>query len=131
MLFIQNCLARKSLKCCTPLKKLTGQTPDISMIKNCGFHFYDPVYVKRVASGHSSTAKFPGKLDKVHVFFVGFSEDVGHSITFKVLTEDTKKILYRLQLKSAEKDPNKRLDPPEVPPEVVTQNVPAGIDREG
>ena len=58
VIFIMNHIALKKLKWRTPLETLTGQTPDISMIKNCGFRFYDPVYFKRVASSHVSM-KYP------------------------------------------------------------------------
>jgi hypothetical protein len=51
-------------------------------------------------------------------------------MTYKVLTEDTKKIIYRSRLRAADKDPNKRIDPPATPPEVVTQHFVDGIDGE-
>ena len=41
--------------------------------------------------------------------FVGFSEDIGHSMTYKVLTDDTKQAIYRSRLKLASIEPNARL----------------------
>ena len=129
VIFIQNHTALKSLNWRTPLEVLTGQTPDISVIKNCGFRFYDPVYFKRMTTKEIAT-KFPSDSTELRGHFVGFAENVGHTITFKVLTEDTQKIIHRSRIRPATKDPNKRIDPPDVPPEVVTTCF-DGIDGEG
>ena len=131
VIFIQNHTALKSLKWRTPLEVLTGQTPDISIIKNCNLMFYDRVYFKRVATSEISM-KFPCDSSEQAGYFVGFSESVGHSITFKILTEDTLKIIYRSRIRPAGRDPNKRIDPPQdPPPEVVTTNFIDGADGEG
>jgi hypothetical protein len=42
--------------------------------------------------------------------FVGFSENVGHQMTFEILTEDNLKVIHQLRIKLAELDPNLRLD---------------------
>ena len=46
---------------------------------------------------------FPSKSNEVFCRFVGFLESVGHAMTYKVLTTDTKKILYRLRVRHANK----------------------------
>ena len=45
--------------------------------------------------------------------FVGIAEHVGHALTFKILTEDSTKIIYRSRIRSAEDDLvcNNRIDP--------------------
>ena len=87
-----NHTALKSLKDRTPLEVLTGQTPDISLIKNCKLRFYDPVYYNKVPKpiksvGHSGSSE-------AKAYFVRFGEGVGHSFTFTLLTDDTRKIIH-------------------------------------
>jgi hypothetical protein len=43
---------------------------------------------------------------------VGFSEHTGHALTYKVLTSDTSKILYRSEVRSASSDTNLRVSAP-------------------
>jgi hypothetical protein len=46
--------------------------------------------------------------------FVGIAENVGHFTTFKILTDDTKKIIFRSNIRGSALDPkakNLRLDP--------------------
>ena len=112
-IFIMNHTALKSLNWRTPLEVLTGQTPDVSLIKNCGLHFYDPVYFSKVPKpvkciGHGDSSEEKG-------YFVGFGEGVGHSLTFTILTDKTRKIIYRSRIRPTSIDPNKRIEPaPEV-----------------
>jgi len=49
---VMNCTATESLGWRTPLEKLAGVTPDISALL-C-FHFYEPVYYKRMDAGFPS-----------------------------------------------------------------------------
>ena len=72
------------------LKKLTGQTPDISMITR--FKFWVPVHFSRLDM--EGGKNFPSNPDEESGHFVGFSEDVRHMMTYKVLTDDTKKIIH-------------------------------------
>ena len=58
---------------------------------------------------------FPSDTTEDIGYFVGFSENVGHSITFKVLTLDTRKVLTRSRVRPAKKFINKRLPTPEEP----------------
>jgi hypothetical protein len=43
-------------------------------------------------------------------YFVGFAEHVGHQATYKLLTVDTRKIIYRSRVRFDE-DPNRVLEP--------------------
>jgi hypothetical protein len=55
---------------------------------------------------------------------VGFAENVGHSSTYKLLTLDTRKIIYRSRIRIASEDPNLRVEPNCVSdtPEVLKTN---------
>ena len=101
--FIMNRTAMKSLQWKTPYQVLTGSTPDISMIYR--FRFYDKVYCRR-----DDTSSFPSKSNEILCYFVGFSESVGHKMTYKVLTADTNKILFRSRLRLADVEANSRAD---------------------
>ena len=56
---------------------------------------------------------FPSETSEARGHFVGLGESVGDVLTYKVLSNYTNKILYRLYVRSAIPDgePNKRLDP--------------------
>jgi hypothetical protein len=106
---IMNHTAEKSLGWRPPLQVLTGQTVDISIIL-C-FMFWDVVYVPRYKTdkynnqiGHEKSSEIRGR-------FVGFSWEVGHALTFKILTDDTQKIICRSQVRlGTEGENNLRLD---------------------
>ena len=53
---------------------------------------------------------FPSESDEMAGRFVGFSENVGHQMTYILLTEETNKIIYRSRVKLAALQPNKRLE---------------------
>jgi hypothetical protein len=76
----------------------TGSTNDISPLL-C-FHFWEPVYYKL------DDSDFPSD-------FVGISESVGHTMTFKILTDETLKVIHRSNVRSALNPHAKylRLDP--------------------
>ena len=46
--------------------------------------------------------KFPSETVEGHGHFVGISEHVGNTMTFKILTSDTNKVIYRSVVRSAE-----------------------------
>jgi len=106
VIFIMNRMALESLRWRTPYEKLTGNTPDISMIYR--FKFYDKIYFKRDESRGGKS--FPSESNELLGRFVGFSEDVGHGMTFKILTDDTLRILHRSRIKLASIEPNLRVD---------------------
>jgi hypothetical protein len=86
------------------MQLLTGETSDISMFLQ--FYFWEEVYNTRVDKA------FPSESTEEKGHFVGFGETVGDAMTFKILSTDTKKILYRYNVRSAETKEfkNKRLD---------------------
>jgi hypothetical protein len=79
------------------------------------FSFYEPVYYL------VDETTFPSESKELRGRWVGVSENVGHFMTYKILTDDTHRIIHRSNIRSAA-DPharNLRLDllndePPEV-----------------
>jgi hypothetical protein len=96
-----------------PIRMSTGSTNDISPLL-C-FHFWEPVYYK------FDDSDFPSDLREKRGHFVGISESVGHAMTFKILTDDTLKVIHRSNVRSALNlhAKNLRLDPLE-PGDVAT-----------
>ena len=84
---------------------LRGSTPDISSLLR--FSWYQPVYYK------IDDSDFPSGTREGRGHFVGIAENVGHTMTFKILTDDTKKIINRSNVRSAglPLEYNLRLDP--------------------
>ena len=78
--------------------------PDISPLLH--FSFWDPVYNKL------DDSDFPSDSTEGHGHWVGIAENVGHAMTYKILTDDTKKVIYRSNVHSAltKEDRNKRVD---------------------
>ena len=107
VIFIMNRTALQSINWRTPYERLYGNTPDISMIYR--FKFFESVYVKRDESRGGK--QFPSSSNEIAGRFVGFSEDVGHGMTYIVLTDNTKKLLYRSRVKLASISPNLRIQP--------------------
>ena len=93
VIFILNNTFCNSIKG-VPIQKLNGSTNDISPIL-C-FKFWEEVYYM-----HEDT-KFPSEIVEGHGHFVGISEHVGNIMTFKILTSDTNKVIYRSVVRSAE-----------------------------
>ena len=99
--YILNHTAVESLNWRTPLEVLTGSTPDISSLLT--YQFWEPVYYKAVDSS------FPSDSNEKRGRFVGIAEHVGHALTYKVLTDDTQKVIFRSQIRSALKGDEKNL----------------------
>jgi hypothetical protein len=76
-----------------PIRMSTGSTNDISPLL-C-FHFWEPVYYK------FDDSDFPSDSHEKCGHFVGISESVGHAMTFKILTDDTLKVIHRSNVRSA------------------------------
>jgi len=91
---------------CTPLFALTGSTNDISMLLY--FYFWQPVYF-----WHGESTVFPSESKESCGHFVGFAEHVGHAMTFKVLVDDSQKVLFHSAIRSAIEpgEQNLRVDP--------------------
>ena len=102
--FLLNHMALAVLGWRTPLECLTGSTPDVSPLLR--FHWWQPVYYKL------DDSDFPSDTREKQGRFVGIVEHVGHAMKFKVLTDDTNKVIYRSNVRPAD-DPsalNLRLD---------------------
>jgi hypothetical protein len=66
---------------------LVGSTVDISPLLR--FHFWEKVYYKCVDTD------FPSESREAVGHIVGISEHCGHAMTWKILTTDSKRIIYR------------------------------------
>ena len=73
---------------------LTGNTVDISMLLR--FHWYERVYFR------TEDAPFPSTSKETAGHFVGFNDHVGHQLTFAILCDETKRIVYCSEVRSAE-----------------------------
>ena len=96
---VMNHTAEKSLNWSTPLERLSGQTTDISICLL--FIIWDVVYVPRYKSTYYSGQVGSEESSEIRGHFVGFAWDVGHALTFKILTDDTRKIIKRSQIRLA------------------------------
>jgi hypothetical protein len=88
-----------------PICMSTGSTNDISPLL-C-FHFWEPVYYK------FDDSDFPSDSREKCGHFIGISKSVGHAMTFKILTNDTLKVIHQSNVRSALNlhAKNLRLDP--------------------
>ena len=91
--FLHNHLAAESLNWRTPYEMLTGSTPDVSVLMQ--FHFWEPIYYMI----HDKQS-FPSQTNEKMGRIVGISENVGDSLTYIVLTDDTKQLLHRSSLRT-------------------------------
>ncbi len=101
---VMNHTAEESLRNRPPLQVLTGQTIDISILLI--FLFWDVVYVTRYddTSYHGQIGS--EKSSEVRGRFVGFAWDVGHALTFKVLTDNTQRIICRSRVRLSKSGEN-------------------------
>jgi hypothetical protein len=83
----------------TPLRQAYGTDNDISPMLY--FSFYEPVYYL------VDEVTFPSKSKELRGQWVGVSENVGHFMTYKILTDDTRRIIHRSNIRLAA-DPNAR-----------------------
>ena len=84
-----------------PLNRLSGSTVDISVLLK--FFFWQRVYYKKVEPG------FPSESSEALGHIVGISEHCGHALTWKILTEDTNKVIFRSSVRACSTDdPNFR-----------------------
>jgi hypothetical protein len=97
--FLLNNMSSASLHGAVPIQRLTGSTNDISPL--LFFRWYEPVYYKL------DDSDFPSDSAELRGHWVGISETVGHAMTFKILTDDTKRIIHRSNIRSA-LDPHSR-----------------------
>ena len=119
--FVLNHVAMASLGWRTPVEWLIGTTPDIATLLQ--FIFWEPVYYFAVEPKVEDTPELLGR-------FVGISENVGHAMTYTILTESDK-VIDRAEVRSALKEgpfDNKRAKeaaPTKAPgPDVIEVNIP-------
>jgi len=96
---IMNHTAEKSLGDQPPLQVLEGHTIDISILLY--FLFWDIVCVSRVDDKDYHRQIGSKKSSLVRGRMVGFTRNVGHGLTYKVLTDDTQRIICRSRLRLA------------------------------
>jgi hypothetical protein len=97
--FLLNNVSSASLHGQTPIQVLTGSTNDISPL--LFFRWYEPVYYK------VDDSDFPSDSREKCGRWVGIAEHVGHAMMFKILMDDTRKIIYCSNIHSA-LDPDSR-----------------------
>ena len=76
-----------------PLQVLTGVTQDLSTLLR--FSWCEKVHCRE------DETSFPSETAEASGCFVGFADNVGHMLTFAILTDDTNKIIYRSEVRSA------------------------------
>ena len=104
-----NATASPALGGLTPLQALTGQVPDISHFLH--FSFWEPIYYK--VDENEPDHRFPSQSNEKRGHWVGFADNKGDHLTWKILTDDTNTIIIRSAVRSATKtSPNLRLDAP-------------------
>ena len=101
---VMNHTSEKSLDWRPPLQVLTGQTIDISILL-C-FLFWDVVYVSRYDDTVYHGQVGSRKSSEIRGRFVGFAWSVGHALTFKILTDDTRKVICRSRVRLAKDGEN-------------------------
>ena len=117
---LMNHIALECLGWRTPYEWMYGYTPDISALLQ--FEFYEPVYYQKYG------ANYPSDPTESVGRFVGIARDVGHGMTYKILTENYK-IIHRAVVRTARKTgpyANIRANEqcPNVAPEPKHHNVP-------
>ena len=106
---VLNHLASPTLQCICPVQALQGTTPDVSFMFH--FSFYEPVYYRIDSSAHD--LNFPSSSNEKKGYWVSFANNQGDSLTWRILTEDTQKIIIRSGVQSALRTTtNKRLASP-------------------
>jgi hypothetical protein len=109
VIFCLNNIVDPNLACGTqsPIAFSTGNLNDISPILQ--FSFWEPVYYL----SDPTDRQFPGTSDERRGHYVGISENIGHSMTFIIITDDTNTRIERSIVRSAlqKKTANLREDP--------------------
>jgi hypothetical protein len=88
--FILNFTASASLGFQTPMTRLTGSTSDSSIMLR--FSWYEPILF------NAEETAFPSETREISGRFVGFAETVGHGMTYKILSDHTRKIFHRAEV---------------------------------
>ena len=94
---VLNHLASPTLQGICPVQALEGTTADISFLLH--FSFYEPVYYRIDSS--EPDRNFPSSSNEKKGYWVGFADNQGDSLTWRILTEDTQKIIICSGVRSA------------------------------
>ena len=96
-IFCLNNIVDPNLACGTqsPIAFSTGNLNDISPMLQ--FTFWEPVYYL----SDPTDRQFPGISDEKRGHYVGISENIGHSMTFIIITDDTNTKIERSVVRSA------------------------------
>ena len=94
---VLNYLASPTLQVIYPVQALEGTTPDVSFMLH--FSSYEPVYYRIDSS--EPDLNFPSSSNEKKGYWVGFANNQGDSFTWRILTEDTQKIIIRSGIRSA------------------------------
>ena len=94
---VLNHLASPTLQGICPVQALQGTTPDVSFLLH--FSFYEPVYYRIDSS--EPDLNFPSSSNEKKGYWVGFANNQGDSFTWRILTEDSQKIIIRSGVQSA------------------------------
>ena len=94
---VLNHLASPTLQGICPVQALEGTTPDISFLLH--FSFFEPVYYRIDSS--EPDLNFPSSSNEKKGYWVGFADNQGDSLTWRILTEDIQKIIIRSGVRSA------------------------------
>ena len=94
---VLNHLASPTLQGICPVQALEGTTPDISFLLH--FSFNEPVYYRIDSS--EPDLNFPSSSNEKKGYWIGFADNQGDSLTWRILTEDTQKIIIRSGVRSA------------------------------
>ena len=94
---VLNHLASPTLQGICPVQALEGTTPDIIFLLH--FSFYEPVYYRIDSS--EPDLNFPSSSNEKKGYWVGFADNQGDCLTWRILTEDTHKIIICSGIRSA------------------------------
>ena len=94
---VLNHLASPTLQGICPVQALQGTTPDVSFMLH--FSFYEPVYYRIDSS--EPDLNFPSSSNEKKGYWVGSADNQGDSFTWRILTEDTQKIIICSGIRSA------------------------------
>ena len=106
----------------TTIQALNGQVPDISHFLH--FSFWEPVYYK--VAENEPDHRFPSQSNEISGHWVGFADNKGDHLTWKILTDEENHIITMSAVWSDTKtSSNFRLDPPqgEDQPQDLTSDV--------
>ena len=94
---VLNHLASPTLQGICPVRALEGTTPDISFMLH--FSFYEGVYYRIDSS--EPDLNFPSSSNEKKGYWVGLADNQGDRLTWRILTEDTQKIIICSGVRSA------------------------------